>query len=122
MILMPDHPNARRDGYVQEHRLVMEQMLGRTLRIGEIVHHRNHIRTDNRPENLLLYSSSSPHMADHGRARRRWTDEELLAVVRAEARKLGRPPYFKELGARPCARTIADRFGTWQKALTLAGL
>jgi len=62
-IYSPDHPGANARGYVLEYRLIAERMLGRFLRSDEIVHHINHIPTDNRPENLAVMSS-----ADHARA------------------------------------------------------
>lgn len=55
-IYKPDHPFSSKEGYVMEHRLVMEQKIGRYLTKEEIVHHVNKTRTDNHPDNLRIMS------------------------------------------------------------------
>lgn len=63
-VYVPDHPHATSDGYVMKHVLVMERKIGRFLNPDEVVHHINHIRDDNRIENLTLMTKHD-HMSMH---------------------------------------------------------
>lgn len=68
MIHPADYPHPESldaQGYITEHRAVMEAHLGRALLATEVVHHINEDRRDNRIENLMLFASQSDHMRHH---------------------------------------------------------
>lgn len=58
--------------------------------------------------------------------RRRYSDRQILAELRASAARLGRSPTMREFGADPEARihpqTAVERFGSWNAAKRAAGL
>lgn len=63
LVRAPDHPHANSNGYVREHRLVMERTLGRRLRRREVVHHLDGDVANNDPSNLAVYESNGAHLA-----------------------------------------------------------
>jgi hypothetical protein len=55
---IPEHPKATKHGYVLEHRVIMENKIGRLLLNNEIVHHKNGNKKDNTEDNLELMTKS----------------------------------------------------------------
>lgn len=58
--------------------------------------------------------------------RRRYSDEQILAALRASAERLGRSPTMKEFASDAQAgmhpQTVIEHFGTWNAAKRAAGL
>jgi len=64
-ISMPNHPNSH-NGYVPEHRLISERILGRILKSTEVVHHYGEHNDNAR---LVVCESQGYHALLHARAR-----------------------------------------------------
>jgi lambda repressor-like predicted transcriptional regulator len=62
LVHCPSHPHATQGGYVRQHRLVLEETLGRILEPSEVVDHCNGDTSDNRAENLRLFPSNADHL------------------------------------------------------------
>ncbi len=103
-------------GYVAEHRLIAELMLGRKLKNDEIVHHRNEIKHDNRPRNLAVMKRNE-HVQEHRNAlnlarrsveyrRGQKLSIDSVSLIKSEIRK-GKP-----------AREIAENFGVTQTMIS----
>ncbi len=58
--------------------------------------------------------------------RRRYSDDDILAALRACADRLGRSPTMREFASDPQTsihpQTVVERFGSWNRAKRLAGL
>ena len=101
LVKAPNCPETHANGYVYEHRLVAQERLGRTLLPGEQVHHLNHIKTDNRPENLVVVPSRLAHGEQHRERHpeRRRYGQTNLQVLCACGCGLGFPQF--DAGGRP---------------------
>jgi hypothetical protein len=51
--------------WIPEHRLNMEEKLGRELDKNEVIHHINSDRTDNEIDNLMLFKNQKEHASFH---------------------------------------------------------
>ncbi|KKL08366.1 hypothetical protein LCGC14_2576590 [marine sediment metagenome] len=66
MIYRPEDPRTPQNGYIQEHVLIAEKVLGRYLTKEERVHHINGDILDNDPKNLYVCKNTSKHHKLHG--------------------------------------------------------
>lgn len=71
-IYAPNHPHCTKEGYVLEHRLMVEKQIGRYLLPSETIHHKNKKRTDNQPENLPIMDNHSHPRLHHKGKKKPW--------------------------------------------------
>ena len=76
MISAPDHPRADKYGYVYEHILVLEKVMGRPILRTEAIHHLDGNKSNNDPKNLVLFATMGMHTKFHQWLRKqRWRDK-----------------------------------------------
>jgi len=68
-IYKPEYPSSRKSppdyGYILEHRMIIESDIGRQLQKGEVIHHIDGCKSNNKLENLLLCSTQREHNEIH---------------------------------------------------------
>lgn len=115
LMKMPNHPRAQKSGYVRRCIIVAEEKLGRSLVEGEVVHHINERRDDDRPENISVLSSQSAHVALHNAGFPRackLTDDQVSQVLRLLAQGQSGRSIAKLFGVgRSVIHNIAARRG-----------
>jgi len=65
LVKCKNHPYSNYGGYVREHRLVMEEHLGRYLTKKEVVHHKDDNILNNDICNLRLFKDQGSHLSYH---------------------------------------------------------
>lgn len=74
LIYNPSHPNCNRDGYICEHRLIVEESIGRYLEKTELIHHIDCDHSNNDIINLDIVSQEE-HNQVH------WSLNNLLPIL-----------------------------------------
>lgn len=64
-VYIPEHKRSHINGCVYEHIVIAEGIIGRSLQDKEVVHHIDKNRSNNNPDNLMIFKTSSDHSRYH---------------------------------------------------------
>ena len=98
LIKKHDYPGADKNGYILEHRYIMQEHLGRLLKEDEIIHHKNENPLDNRIENLQIMTNAE-HTRHHSTGRKQSKETRIKQSLSAKKRFSNKQnhPFYKHV-------------------------
>ena len=82
-IYKPKHKySPTKKGWILEHRYIVEKFLKRQLKSGEVVHHINEDKQDNKIENLMLFKNNKEHTKFHTKIRQFGFTQPILRQIK----------------------------------------
>lgn len=110
--LVPEHPNATKNGYVLLHRVVMENHLGRLLLPEEVVHHIDENKFNNSIENLRILSKvehAKLHQIGHERTYKSFTCPQCGKIFSKEIRECHGSRKYGPFCSRSCSGKFTSK-------------
>ena len=114
------HPQSDKvNGYIFEHRVVVEMSLGRYLEQNEVVHHKNEIKHDNRLVNLdVMDHGAHTIMHNTGSKRSEETKAKISLLAKERFKNRQNHPGYKHIDKK-VLKEFVEKFGPTEAAKQL---